>query len=193
MNIQDIKTGDDFLTTTYNGFISKAIRTVMKKWAKKKCITIPKTKDGKEIIMSHAGTFVWVGEELYLYGSIDSGYKPIVFKDHYSLTSKDHAAIVMRRIIPLNNKEMNKVIKFCQHLVTVNLLYQYWNFIQWCLLVYLNINLFNKDRDAFTYCFESTMKKRQDLDPMNYLDTEQTDVFQLLNDTTYTIIYTNVK
>jgi len=185
-DINSIKTGDTFLTTDYSSFISWCIRGVMKKFAKKNNID-------SSIVLSHSGRFVWIANELYVYGSVDSGYKPWLFNNHYSLNDSNEGVIIMRRKIPLTKEEENKTINYCQYLVTVSIGYQYWNFIQWLAFVYLNIDLFKKDGDQFTYCFESELMCRRNLNPEKYGDTYQTDFFRLLNDINYEIVYKNIK
>ena len=186
MEITDIQTGDGFLTTTYNNFVSKAIVYVMKKWAKKKGIQAP-------IVLSHAAGFAWIAGELYVYGSIDSGYKPWIFNKHYSLTDSNEGVVVMRRKIALTDAEKNQTINYMQHLTTVSFMYQYWNLLKWLILVYLNINLFRPDSEKTTYCYESELMRRKNLNPDKYGETYQADFFMLIDDPNYEIIYKNLK
>jgi hypothetical protein len=187
MELQSIKTGDVLLVTSYNSFISKAIVHVMKRWAKKLGLK-------PDFILSHAGTFVWINGILYVYGSIDSGYKPWIFEDHYDLNSPNQGIVIQRRNIPLTKEEEDKTVKYVQHLTTVSLMYQYWNFIQWLILVYLGWNLFRKDRDAFTYCFEAEYKRRKDLNPEWYPGQDyRVDFFMLSMDKHYPIIFKHLK
>ena len=185
-NIKDIKTGDAFLTTDYSSFISKAIRYVMTAWGKKKGYDT-------QTVLSHAGTFVWIADELYVYGSVESGFKPWLFRYHYSLIDPNEGVIIMRRKEPLTDKEEKQITNYNQHLTTVSIGYQYWNFIQWLVLVYLGINMFKVDSDNFTYCFESQLLCRKNLNPDRYGETWMTDYFMLVNDPYYDIIYKNVK
>lgn len=180
MDKNQIKTGDTLLVNG-KSFLSKTIQKVMKKWGKKHGYPT-------NIIYSHAARFVWVADELYLFGSVDNGYNPILFDRHYDWETSDFA--VMRRKTPLTPAEENQTINYVLHLDTVSISYQYWNFIQWLLLVYLNINTFKKDSDKFTYCYESEMKARKNLNPEYYKDNiHQTDIFELLYDKNYDIIY----
>jgi len=182
MDIKDIKTGDAFLTREYNDFLSKEICYVMKKWGKKKGYDT-------STIFSHAGTFIWIADELYVYGSVESGYKPWLFRLHYSFDDPNEGVAVMRRKTPLTEAEEKQITNYCQHLTTISISYQFWNFIQWLVLVYLGINLFKKDSQDFTYCYESQMLCRKNLDPDKYGETWQTDIYMLLNDPNYEIIY----
>ena len=179
MNIEDIKTGDSFLTRS-DTFISKAICRVMTKWGKKKGYPT-------DLVYSHAARFIWIADELYLFGSVDNGYQPILFKLHYDW-DKDNFAIMRRKTILTKNEEI-QTTNYCIHLDTVSISYQYWNFVQWLIKVYLGINLFRKDSDSYTYCYEGERKCRKNLNPENYGDTYITDIFQLLYDKNYKIIY----
>jgi len=75
------------------------------------------------------------------------------------------------------------------HLDSVSVTYQYWNFVQWLTLVYLKINLFTKDSEKYCYCYESERMARKDLYPQNYGDVNRTDIFDLLFDKDYELIY----
>ncbi len=111
----------------------------------------------------------------------------IEFDKHYDWDEDEF--VIMRRKGGLNKEEKARAIRYCLHLATVNIFYQYWNLIQWLLLVYLHINTFWKDREAFTYCYESCYLSRKDLDPGEYKDCKNPDVFMLLSDPNYEIIY----
>jgi len=95
----------------------------------------------------------------------------------------------MRRKTELSEAETIQTFNYCLHLDSVSIMYQYWNFVQWLFLVYLGINTFKKDNDGFTYCYESEAKARKNLNPENYGDVEQTDIYKLLLDPNYHIIY----
>jgi hypothetical protein len=179
MKLENIKTGDTFLVKS-DTFISKAICSVMKRWGKK-------NNYPTDLIYSHAARFVWIAKELYLFGSVDNGYQPILFKLHYDWNKDDFC--IMRRKTPLTEAEEIQTTNYCLHLDTVSVSYQYWNFVQWIVKVYLGWNWFKKDSDGFTYCYESEMKDRKNLDPDNYGDVYITDIFQLLYDKNYNIIY----
>jgi hypothetical protein len=138
-------------------------------------------------IFSHAARFIWIEGELYLFGSVDNGYQPILFRKHYDWDTSNFA--IMRRKAELSGQEKIKTTHYCLHLDTISISYQYWNFIQWLCLVYLNWNLFKKDSDKITYCYESERKARKDLNPENYQDVYITDIFNLLYDPNYKVIY----
>ena len=182
MKFEEVKTGDTILVNN-DSFLSRTIRKVMKKWGK---------KNGYDtsVIYSHAGRCIWIAGELYVFESVDNGYQPRLFRLHYPWNYADFA--IMRRKTPLTAKETKKTTHFCLHLDTISLGYQYWNFIQWLLLVYLGINTFEKrkeDNDKFEYCYESEREARKNLNPDYYGNVDQTDVFQLLYDQNYEIIY----
>jgi hypothetical protein len=179
MKLKDIKTGDTFLVKS-NSFLSKTICKVMKKWGKKKGYDT-------SLIFSHAARFIWIADKLYLFGSVDNGYNPILFNRHYNWNNDNF--IIMRRNKELSELEQKQTTTYCLHLDTVSISYQYWNFVQWLFKVYLNINLFKKDSDKFTYCYESERKARKDLNPENYQEVYITDIYQLLYDPNYKIIY----
>lgn len=181
MELKDVKTGDTLLVNA-DTFLSRTIKKVMKYWGKKKGYDT-------SILYSHAGRFVWIADELYVFESVDNGYNPRLFKRHHDWIDSDFA--VMRRREPLSLKESKQTTNFCLHLDTVSIGYQYWNFIQWLLLVYLGINTFNKkeDRDKFEYCYESEREARKNLNPDQYGNVDQTDIFQLLYDPNYEILY----
>jgi hypothetical protein len=187
MDIKDIKTGDCLLTTDYKAFLSKSIVKVMNHWKKKQKIVCT------EATLSHAGTFAWIAGELYVYGSIESGYKPWLFKVHYSFDNVNEGDIVMRRVTPLTPEEENIVINYVQHLITISISYQFWNFIQWIMLVYFNVDWFKKDSDDFTYCYESQHLVRKHLNPDKYGDTYKTSYFDLVNDPNYSVIFRHEK
>lgn len=184
-NLSDIQTGDNFFVRGPS-FLSRGITHVMKKWAKKK--NYPKYLI--DIVMSHAAVFV-VHNELpdipYLYGSTESGYKPLEFKKHYDWDEDEF--VIMRRVSGMNDVQKSEVLRYCIHLSTVSIFYQYWNLIQWLLLVYLNVNTFTKDREAFTYCYESCYLTRKEVDPTKYSYLPNPDIFMLLGDENYEIIY----
>lgn len=80
--LSEVETGDNFLVRG-SSFLSRSICHVMRKWAKK----VGYAQYLVDIVMSHAAVVV-VHKELpdipYLYGSTESGYKPIEFEKHYS-------------------------------------------------------------------------------------------------------------
>ena len=189
----EIKTGDTLLIMDKKSFISKSIVKVMKKWAWKKYkIANP------PIVLSHAARFAKVYNTTYVYGSIDSGYKPWEFDKHYSFDSGEYSIVIMRRKIPLTPTEEERTFRYIQELTAVSFAYQYANFIKWLALVYLNINLFKLSdkisklfsiQRKITYCYESEYMCRKNLNPKNYGDTYQVDFFMLINDPNYEIIY----
>jgi hypothetical protein len=196
MKITDIKTGDSILVTNYNNFLSNTIRKVMFKFGKQENIIT-------DTILSHACTAVWIDNELYAFGSVESGYKPWLFKLHYSLQDLNrNGIVVMRRNEPLSKEEEVKLRHYCIHLNTISIAYQFWNFIQWLAYVYCTVkvkgkrfrlNLFTKDADAFNYCYESGMLCRKWLNPDNYKDCCITSFFDLYFDSSYHVVYKNIK
>jgi len=182
----DIQTGDSLLITTYNSFISKTIVKVMRKYNKQRNINCP-------IVLSHAARFIRIAGELYVFGSIDSGYKPWLFKKHYSLTDPNEGMVIMRRKTPLTDKEKDQTTNYCLHLTTVSFMYQYWALLQWLLLVYLKIDTFKKDSDKTNYCYESEHECRKDLNPESYGETYKTPFHILINDPNYRIEFNNTK
>lgn len=181
MNINEIQTGDTFLVNR-DKFLSRTICKVMKHYGKKKGYDT-------SLIYSHAARFVWMFGELYLFGSVENGYNPILFRKHYDWDNDDFA--VMRRKNPLTDKDKDQTANYCLHLDTVSISYQYWNFIQWLLYVYVGIDTFKKDTDKFTYCYESERMARKNLNPEFYKRVNRTSIFQLLYDENYEIIYTS--
>jgi hypothetical protein len=181
MNINDIKDGDTLLVRNEKSFLSRNICKVMTKWGKRR--GVPLTP-----MYSHAARFVWIEGELYVFGAVDSGYKPWLFNRHYDWENGDFA--IMRRKEPLTEDERKQTIHYMLHLDTVSISYQYWTFIQWLLLVYLRINTFGKDSDKFMYCYEAERAARKNLNPGHYVgDISQTDIFDLLYDPFYEVIY----
>ncbi len=183
-----IQTGDSIGIRNPKNFISRQICAVMKKWAKKKGYDKIANYD-PDLIYSHFARLVWIGETLYVCGSIDSGYRPWELNLHYNLESDQY--VLMRRNVDLTEDEKIATVKYCLHLIAVSKLYQYWNFIQWLLLVYLNIDTFRKDSDGYTYCYESERMARKQLNPEFYGETYKTDQFQLIYDSNYHIYYKN--
>jgi len=181
MKMTDIKTGDTLLVKT-DAFLSKIICRVMKRWGKKMGYDVKQ-------VYSHAARFVWIAEKLYLFGSVENGYNPIIFTRHYDFEKSNF--VIMRRLKELSEQEALQTINYCLHLDTLSITYQYWNLFQWLVLVYLNINLFKEDSDKFTYCFEAERKARKNLNPENYTSVYITDIFHLLYDKNYKIIHIN--
>jgi len=179
MNINEIKDGDTFLVRT-NSWLSKTICKVMTKWGREKNYLI-------RPIYSHAARFAWIADELYLFGSVANGYNPILFKEHYDWDNDDFA--IMRRKKPLSEKDRKQTINYMLHLDSISISYQYWNFIQWLLLVYLGLDTFGNDSKKFMYCYESERYARKNLNPSRYNDVSQTDIFDLLYDPNYEVIY----
>src|ERR1035437_4283095 len=95
MTINDVETGDSFLVKG-TGFLSNLIYTVMKHWGKKKGYNT-------DLIYTHAARFIWIGDDLYIFGSVGNGYNPLLFIDKYDWNTTDFA--VMRRKIPLTAAE----------------------------------------------------------------------------------------
>jgi hypothetical protein len=181
ISINDIQTGDTWLVKS-DSFLSRVICRVMKHWGKKCGLNT-------NLVYSHAARFVWIADELYLFGSVENGYNPIPFLLHYDLKKSNYA--IMRRRLPLAEDGKKKTTRYCLHLDTISLSYQYWNLFQWLAKVYLNINLFRKDSDKFLYCYEAERKARKDLNPDHYKEVFITDVFDLLDDPYYVIIAIN--
>jgi hypothetical protein len=181
MNINDIKDGDTLLVRSEKSWLSNTICKVMTKWAKRR--GFPKTP-----MYSHAARFVWIEGKLYVFGSVDNGYQPWEFNKHYDWDNGDFA--IMRRKEPLTEEERKQTIHYMLHLDTISISYQYWNFIQWLLLVYLRIDTFGRDSQKFMYCYESERECRKNLNPENYMgDISKTDIFDLLYDPFYEVIY----
>ncbi len=179
MNIIDIKTGDSFLIRGTSK-ISDLIYKIMKHWGKKKGLNT-------DLIYTHAARFIWINNDLYIFGSIGNGYEPLLFTDKYNWNTTDFA--VMRRKIPLTIEEQNKTTEYVLHLDSISIGYQYWNFFQWLFLIYLGVDFFGKGSDKFNYCYESERKARKNLNPENYGNVTETSIFDLLYDKNYDIIY----
>lgn len=150
--INKIKTGDKFFVNS-TSFLSKAIRFFMKLYAKKYKLTFDK-------IYSHVGIFVWIADELYIAESVDNGFNLRVFNQHYDLQKDDY--IIIHRNKPIDEK---KALKWLINLATVKIAYQYYNFIQWPLLILFNINLFSKGGRKFTYCYEACKRFDEFIEP----------------------------
>lgn len=181
MNINDIQDGDTLLVRNEKSFLSRTICKVMTKWGKRNGYPVTP-------MYSHAARFVWIADTLYVFGSVDNGYQPWEFNKHYDWNESDFA--VMRRINPLTDEEKKQTTRFVLHLDTVSISYQYWNFIQWLMLVYLHIDTFGKDSEKFMYCYESERECRKNLNPEHYIgDVSKTSIFDLLYDQNYEVIY----
>lgn len=183
MNKFDVKTGDTLLVRS-DSFLSKTIVKVMKRYGKHMGYNT-------DIIFSHAGRFIWIDDDLYVFESVSNGYNPRLFEKHYDLNESDMC--IMRRKEELTPEEQKQTRKFCLHLDTISNGYQYWNFLQWLVYVYLHIDTFKKGgRNKFEYCYESEAEARKNLNPDNYGYVDRTDFFQLYNDPNYDIIYQNI-
>ena len=177
--MNEVKDGDTFLVRT-DSWLSRTICNVMRRWGKKK-------KRPLTPIYSHAARFAWIADELYLFGSVENGYNPILFRKHYDWDQTDFA--IMRRKKELSVEEKKQTINYMLHLDTISISYQYWNFIQWLLLVYLNIDTFGNDSKKFMYCYESERYARKNLNPDRYGNVSRTDIFDLLYDPNYDVVY----
>lgn len=184
--IDQIQTGDTLLVTNYKDFVSKTIVSTMKKYNKQNNINCP-------IVLSHSVRFARIAGKLYVFGSIDSGYKPWIFEKHYSLNDPNEGLVIMRRKTPLTIKEKAQTTNYCLHLTTVSFVYQYWALLQWLLLVYLKIDTFKQDSDKTNYCYESEHMCRKNLDSTKYGETYKTPFHILITDPNYEIIYNNIK
>ena len=180
MNINDIKDGDTLLVNN-GSWLSNTITKVMTKWGKRRGLPV-------KPMYSHAARFVWIEDKLYVFGSVDNGYQPWEFNKHYDWENGDFA--VMRRKEPLTEKERKQTIHYMLHLDTISISYQYWNFIQWLILVYLRLDTFWNDSKKYMYCYESERECRKNLNPENYMgNISKTDIFDLLYDPFYEVIY----
>jgi hypothetical protein len=184
MNINNIKTGDVFLT--YGGtFLSKSIRYFMKLFAKKNHIKY-------DWIASHAATFIWIDNILYLGESVDNGYHLRVFDKHYSFDKDDYC--ILRSNKSYSKDEESKAISYILHLQTISDFYQYTNFIQWPLYIVFGINTFGKSGSRTTYCYESTYKVLNAVRPDDWTSNlEVIDFFKLYDFTKLKIVIDNRK
>jgi len=184
MNINDIKTGDVFLT--YGGtFLSKSIRYFMKLFAKKNNIKY-------NWIASHAGTFIWIDNILYLGESVDNGYHLREFTKHYSLEKDDYCILRVNK--SYSKEEVSKITRYIIHLQTISQFYQYTNFIQWPVYILLGINLFGKSGQKTTYCYESTYRVLHEVRPDDWkANLEVIDFFKLYDLSKLTIVVDNRK
>lgn len=188
-SLNEVETGDDFLVRG-SSFLSRSICHVMVKWGKQKGYDLQVIA----LVMSHAAKFVRhteLPDTPFLYGSTESGYKPLEFERHYSWDEDEF--IIMRKVGGLSSEQKSKVLRFVIHLVTVSIMYQYWNLIQWLLLVYLHINTFTWDSEDFNYCYESCYLTRRELNPEDYPSTKNPDIFQLILGKGYEIIHYSKK
>jgi hypothetical protein len=181
MNLNEIKTGDVFLI--YGGtFLSKSIRFFMKWFAKKKHITY-------NWIPSHAATFCWINDTLYLAESVDNGYHLRVFTNHYDLDNDD--CCVLRTKKEYNKAETKEATRYIMELQTVSQFYYYLNFIFWPIYIILNINLFKLLHDrGITYCYESTYMVLNDVRSSDWTaDMSVVDIFKLYDLDKLNIVY----
>jgi len=160
MKIEDIKSGDKIAIRS-NSFLSKVICYFMKQFAEKNLIKY-------DWIGSHLATCFWDKNtgNLLVAESVDNGFHFREFKKHYDL-DKDDIKILTPKI-PYTDKQISDMWNYAMHLQTINLGYQYWNFIQWILYIETKINLFGKGGKKFTFCYESTYLLSQITDPINF-------------------------
>lgn len=176
MKLEDIKTGDYYLVKS-KVIMSRAIQYFMRLYAKKW-----KIKYTEDDIYSHAGTFLWLNNTLYIAESVDNGFSLREFSRHYNIGNGRSA--VYSPVVPYTKDEISSVIKNAIELTTVNVMYQIWNFVQWPLYIWTKgkVNLFPKRKNSrgTTYCFESTQRIKEVVRPQNYNDNpEITNIFML--------------
>lgn len=160
MKTKDIQSGD-ILAIKGEGFPSPQIIYFMKQYAKKKGIKY-------DFIGSHLATCFWDKNtgKLLVAESVDNGFHFREFEKHYDLAKGNIK--ILRPITPYSEKEIENMWNYAMHLQTVNLGYQYWNFIQWILYIELGISTFGKGGTKFTYCYESTARIAESVRPNDW-------------------------
>lgn len=167
-----IQTGDILLVNS-NSFLSKAIRYFMNILRKKK-------KLPKQWIGSHAGTFIWINGDLFVAESVKNGFRINLFDRHYSNMND----FEIRRPRPYSKDEEDLIFDKVFKLQEISDTYQFLNFIQWIFYIIFNVNIFGKGGSNITYCYESTLRIRKYVRPLDFpFNPEMTSYFDVIEKT----------
>ena len=83
-------------------------------------------------IASHCATFFWVQGKLYIYGSIEYGYRPIVFTDHYSDAD---SFLVLRSRDGYTASQKIAAFNYAMQALGDSTIYPYWALPMWIAYV----------------------------------------------------------
>jgi len=183
MDISTIKTGDNLIINS-KSFLSKGIRFFMHLLALKSGIKY-------SWIGSHSGTFVWLNDTLYIAESVDNGFHLREVSRHYDLDNGDY--VIMAPVWEYDEAQTKELIRYIIELQTVNIAYQYLNFIEWVFYILFDINIFGKKlRRGIMYCYKSTMLIRNHMSIREY-PVNITSFFDLFHDKRYYVKISHTK
>jgi len=130
LDLSDIQDGDFGFFQGRKG-ISKAIIKAMEDYKKNFVIdpAVLALLDG--FVASHVGVFFWDRGELWLYGSIEWGFKPIKLRDHYNITD----SFIVLRDPGWTKALQDKAFIYCQEKVGDSTSYPYWRLLLWRLYI----------------------------------------------------------
>lgn len=186
MDLTKIQNGDRLL---YAGtsFISKAIIYWMRQYTKKFTISPSTLTLLNGFVGSHSGTLFWVNGVLYIYESVDFGYKPDVFTDKYN----DESNFLILRIKGGYTPEQAKAaLAYAMQLVAVSVIYPYWDLIFWIQYITTGISWMLKwGGTKSEYCFESTYRILNHVLPDVFTkDSQVISFFDLVGDNDIIVI-----
>jgi hypothetical protein len=156
--VATIQTGDAFISHG-TATISQAIEYFMEEYRKNfhvdpGVIKLLTDANGKVMTISHCATFIWDAGDLWLYGSIDWGYKPIIFTDHY--TENDNLMVLRDGLTEI---QQHNLVVDAMKMTGEATLYPYWILAMWALYVathwkYLLSGGGHRAEDCFKACYE---------------------------------------
>jgi len=160
-----IQDGDRFLSAG-TAWISKQIIHYMTLYRDK----FPVVNGVKNLlsgfVASHCATFFWIDGVLYLYGSIDWGYKPIVFTDHYS---ENDSWIILRTKDGYTDGQKKLALNYAMVSMGGSTIYPYWALPMWILYVKTGWKwVLNGGGQKAQVCYKSVYQVLRQIEPYKY-------------------------
>ena len=116
-------------------------------------------------VPSHLATFFWIDRQLYLFGSIESGFKPILFKDHMY----DYTSFMIIRKSGYTIEKVSKGLKYAMTSTGKSSIYPYWRLPLW--IVYTKTGWkwpMSWGGDKAMECYKSTYEILREVFPEEY-------------------------
>ncbi len=185
-HLSQIKTGDILLKYGQQNF-SKLISSFM--WVfglQNKYITY-KTKLAE--IPSHTGTFVWLGDMLFICESVKEGTKIRRFTEYYKEDDLLHCK-VLTPIIPYNNKEKETIKNKAFYFEEQSLAYGVPSLFVYAIyiLTFGKINLFDGINSKFLVCYQCTISIGSCAKPENWKPDLVMDIFDIIQNKNYKFV-----
>ncbi len=179
-----IKNGDTGLFAG-TSFLSKEIIRFMTQYRNEFPVDKEVVAKLKGFVPSHAGTFFRVDGVLYLFGSIEWGFKPIVFLDHYSDAD---SFMVFRDGLTLD--QSHRALKKAMVMTGESTLYPYWSIALWILYIKTHWKwLLSFGGRRAEVCYESTYEIKREVLPEKYnLNPNWVSCFDLIRPDSQLII-----